>query len=460
MKNVYFDTNELDNRAVSEFGISQEILMENAASAIEKLVRKKLQKGRKILALCGGGNNGADALCALRKLSGDYECYALMLGQNQNEINQKQANIAKTAGVRIVSELVLVDCYIDGIFGTGLNKELNLQICEILEKVNKIKTLKIAVDIPTGIYKDGKVGKMAFKADWTMTMGALKAGLFGDLAKDFVGKIKFTNLGLCKDKFQTQSDMFLLTKKDLLLPKRKKKNANKGEFGHLYIVSGEMSGASQIAGLCAYRIGVGLVSLVSEQKITNLNPVLMQKKTLKGAKFVLCGQGLGEKNIDFNELYDKSCVIDADMFYKKEILNLLTNNTNLILTPHPKEFSALLKNCEIADVGISDIQENRFLLAKKFSEKFGCVLVLKGANTLIASAGKIYICDKGSQSLAKGGSGDCLAGIIAGLLAQGYTPLNSAINGVLIHALVAKKVSKKNNFSLISTDIIKGLKWL
>lgn len=460
MKNVYFDTNELDNRAVNEFGISAEILMENAASAIEKLVRKKLKKGSKILALCGTGNNGADALCALRKLSGDYKCFALMLSQNQNELNKKQSDIARLAGVSFISELALVDCYIDGIFGSGLNKELEPQICKFIEFVNGKKALKIAVDIPSGIYKNGNIGKVAFRADYTVTMGALKLALFSDLAKDFVGKIKIANLGICKTNFQTNADMFLLEKKDLILPKRTKKNTNKGDFGHLYIVSGDMSGASQIAGLCAYRVGVGLVSLVSDKKIANLNPVLMQKKSLNGAKFILCGQGLGDKNIDFCEFYDKSCVIDADMFYKKEILELLTNNDNLILTPHPKEFSALLTNCKLTDVSVSEIQKNRFLFAKKFSEKFGCVLVLKGANTLIAQNGKIYICDKGSQALAKGGSGDCLSGIIAGLLTQGFSLLNSAINGVLIHAIVAKKITKKNNFSLISTDIIKGLKWL
>ena len=215
MKNVYFDTNELDNRAVSEFGISQEILMENAANAVEKLVRKKLKKGSKILALCGSGSNGADGLCALRKLSGDYECFALMLSEKQNKISQKQANAAKIANVKFISKLGLADCYIDGIFGSGLNKENDPEITKIIKTINKTNAVKIAVDIPSGIFKDGNIGKVVFQADYTVTMGALKSALFSDLAKDFVGKIKVANLGLSEKNFQTKSDTFLLTKKDL-----------------------------------------------------------------------------------------------------------------------------------------------------------------------------------------------------------------------------------------------------
>ena len=459
MKNVYFDTNELDNRVVSEFGISQEILLENAGGNLERLVRKKLKKGSKILALCGTGNNGADALCALRKLSGDYECYALLIGEKQNKLNQKQANTAKIANVKFVSKLGLADCYIDGIFGTGLNKELDPELCKILKTINKTNALKIAVDIPSGIYKDGKIGKIAFEADYTMTMGALKAGLFSDTAKDFVGKIKVANLGLSEKNFQNNSDMFLLTKDDLNLPFRKTQNTNKGEFGHTFLIAGDMLGAAQIAGLAASAIGSGLVSVVSEEPLVNLNPLLMQKKSLQGAKVVVCGPGLGNKKVDLAQLKDKICVIDADLCYNKEVIELLSKNENIVLTPHPKEFVSLLKLANIADVSVSELQENRFKYAKMWSEKFKSVLVLKGANTIIAQNSQIYISNLGSCALAKGGSGDVLAGIIAGLLAQGYTPLDAATNGVLAHALSAKKF-KQNDYSLNSLDIIKGLKWL
>ena len=459
MKNVYFDTNELDNRAVNEFGISAEILMENAAAKIEKLVRKKLKKGSKILALCGTGNNGADGLCALRKLSGDYECYAFVIGEKQNKICQKQANSAKMANVKFVSKLGLADCYIDGIFGSGLNKELDPEICKIIKTINKTNAFKIAVDIPSGIYKDGNIGKVVFQADYTVTMGALKLALFSDLAKDFVGKIKVANLGLSAKNFQSKSDMFLLTKKDLNLPFRKKQNINKGDFGHTFVITGTMSGAAQIAALAANAIGSGLVSIVSDEPLVNLNPILMQKKSLDNAKVVLCGCGLGEKNINLDELTDKICVIDADLCYKKEIINLVEKNENLVITPHPKEFVSLLKLANLCDVSISELQENRFKYAKLWSEKFKGVLVLKGANTIIAQNSQIYISNLGTPNLAKGGSGDVLAGIIAGLLAQNYTPLEAATNGVLAHALAAKNL-KSNSYALNSLDLIEELKWL
>ena len=147
------------------------------------------------------------------------------------------------------------------------------------------------------------------------------------------------------------------------------------------------------------------------------------------------------------------------MCYEKDIINLLSKNENIVLTPHPKEFVSLLKLANIADVSVSHLQENRFKYAKMWSEKFKGVLVLKGANTIIAQNSQIYISNLGTSNLAKGGSGDALAGIIGGLLAQSYTPLNAAINGVLAHSLSAKN-AKFNDFTLNSFDIIKGLKWL
>ena len=219
-----------------------------------------------------------------------------------------------------------------------------------------------------------------------------------------------------------------------------------------------MSGAAQMAALAAHAIGSGLVSVVSDGPL-NLSPILMQKSSFNAARVVVCGCGLGERKIDLAALRGKSCVIDADLCYESEILSLLNANSNLILTPHPKEFCSLLKIAGIADLSVSELQERRFELARAWSEKFSGVLVLKGANTLIAQAGVIYVCDKGSAALAKGGSGDVLAGLIGGLLAQGYSPLQASICGVLAHALAARAFAK-NSYALNPLDLIEEVKWL
>ena len=546
MKKIFFSTEELDARASAKFGLGEQILMENAAGRIESEIRKRLKKGSRILALCGGGNNGADAMAALRKLSGDFSCTALCVLENRSAAGKFQADAAQAAGVKFIGiasakddcghvedasskdacahesaggfslkgaseprregeslsgadisgggdklcakftgakfeiagrgdecsnlggecgepsvlhdEITSADCIIDGIFGSGLNKPVSAEICEILSITNSTKSLKIAVDIPSGIDKLGRILGGAFCADLTIAMGALKLALFSDGAKDYVGRIKVANLGISRSNFEGRSEYFLLQKSDLKLPLRRKQNTNKGDFGHTYVVSGQMSGAAQMAALAAHAIGSGLVSVVSDEPL-NLSPILMQKSSFNAARVVVCGCGLGERKVDLAALRGKSCVIDADLCYKREILSLLNANSNLIITPHPKEFCSLLKIAGIADLSVSELQERRFELAQAWSDKFSGVLVLKGANTLIAQAGIIYVCDKGSAALAKGGSGDVLAGLIGGLLAQGYSPLQASICGVLAHALAARAFAK-NSYALNPLDLIEEVKWL
>ncbi|QKF85351.1 carbohydrate kinase, YjeF-related protein [Campylobacter blaseri] len=436
--------------------------MENAASGIEKEIRKNLTRNSKILAVCGGGNNGADGICTLRKLAKDYECYLLLVSDKLNEMTKFQLSIAKSCGIKIVDridEIDEYDCYIDAIFGSGLNRDLEPRIYEVINTINAKKGLKIAVDIPSGINKFGQINNIAFKADVAITMGALKLALFLDEAKDFVGKIKVVNLGVSRANFETQTNYFLLTKNDLKLPFREKKNSNKSDYGHLYIVCGEMKGAAEICAMSAVSIGAGLVSLVSNENIENLSPIIMQKSSFANAKTIVCGCGLGNHHLNLKELIDKNVVIDADLFYKDEILDLITKNENLVLTPHPKEFVSLLKICGIVDVSVTKLQKNRFEYAKLYSKNYDNVLVLKGANTIIAYKEKLYIMPCGDSRLSKAGSGDALAGIIGGLLAQNYTPLNAAINGVLAHALSIKKC-RYNSYAITPFDIIEGIKCL
>lgn len=458
MKKIFLQTSDLDKNASENLGISELILMENAASKIEQIIRKKIKKHSKILAICGSGNNSADAICTLRKLSGDYECYVYFTSQNLHEIPKLQFEIAKKVGVKETLNLEdNYNCIIDGIYGAGFKGEMNDKILSLIENINQKKALKIAVDIPSGINSSGQISQNAFKADMTVCMGALKIALFSDIAKDFVGKIVVANLGISRDKFEKQSDINLLEKSDMFLPLRKHKNTNKGNFGHTYVISGDMSGASEIAALSANAVGSGLVSVVGE--IKHISPIIMIKKSLKNAKVVVIGCGLGKKEVNFDELKDNILVIDADMCYKPETITLLKQNPNFIITPHPKEFSSLLKLGNLAEVSTDEVQLNRFKYAKIWSENFGGVLVLKGANTIIANNGKLFVMTKGTNALAKGGSGDVLAGIIGGLLAQNYTLLDASISGVLMHAYAAKKFNK-HSYSLNSFDLIKGLKCL
>lgn len=582
MKKLFLQSEFLDENA-RNLGLTSEILMENAASKIENIVRKKLKKGSKILAVCGKGNNASDAICALRRLSGDFSCVALILWDKLNEICEKQLKIAQNYGVKAFKlveiheeicqitslrtsaesnefckttnsakfafsgakidktsenfdqnldeflktkgnltqdfqekkelDLTKFECIIDGIFGSGFYGEMPKIVADLITTINHADALKIAVDIPSGVSKTGAVLQSAFCADLTIAMGARKIALYADGAKDFVGRIKLANLGVCADIFARDMgeitdkispnssknleqisanskaifreksqiltntntpfcDTFLLQKRDLILPLRHKQNTNKGDFGHVFIALGQMNGAGLIAANASHTMGAGRVSLVKLPlqngvcKVKNepqIPPILMQKNSFKGADVIIAGCGLGEAKFDLNLLTNTRCVIDADLCYKSEILEILCGENGVIITPHPKEFCALLKNADIAEVSVREIQQNRFDFARKFSTKFHATLVLKGANTLIANKGEIYVMAHGTSALAKGGSGDALCGVIGAYLAQGFSPLSSAINGTLAHALAAKKALKKmriNDYALDADDIIKGLKWL
>ncbi len=470
MKKLFWDTAELDARAVSEFGLSTEVLMQNAANALANAVRtrfkKTSKKRRKILGVVGSGNNGADVLAALRLLSGKFDCFTLLASDKQNEISKIELTRALKCGVNLISNLTKsgeFDCIIDGIFGTGLSRELEARTINLINLLNEKSAYKLACDIPSGLDKNGVSQGAVFRADTTVTMGALKLALYSDFAKDFVGRVKVANLGFSRELYETGTSFYKLGKSDLNLPFRVKQNANKGDFGHAFVVSGEKCGAARIAGLAALTIGAGLVSVVGEN--LNIEPVLMQSERITPKMRVgAVGMGLGEldeaqKDELFSELKTKDAlVIDADLCYEPRTLELL-NSEKIVITPHPKEFASLLELANLGKFDTGEVQKNRFKLAQIFSRNFKCVLVLKGANTLIAQGGEVYVMTHGSAALAKGGSGDALSGIVVGLLAQSYDSLNAAISGTLAHALASRKI-KINDYALTAADVIKGLKCL
>ena len=464
MKNLYLDTRVLDERAGEKFGLSEELLMENAAAAIANFIRNKFKKGVRVLGICGAGNNGADVLCALRMLEGEFECEFILASQNLKPLATKQLERAKFAGVReskdVESSLNSVKCLIDGLFGSGLNRNLDEKHVELISKINASPAYIIACDVPSGLNSEGKVLGACVKADITITMGARKLALYSDMAKDYVGKIKLATLGISTQNYECKSDYHLLEKCDLILPNRKNQCVNKGDFGHAFIISGEHIGASKLCAKAAFAFGAGLVSVIGEQGLNLPTHIMQASKISEKMNAGALGMGLGKRGVEKLEvqfLKGKKLVLDADIFYNPKVLDLLSENC--VLTPHPKEFCSLLKICKMADIDVQTLQENRYAYTKAWSEKFKAVLVLKGANTIIAKDGQIYVMPYGKSALAKGGSGDVLSGLVLALLAQGYEPLNAAISATLAHALSLRNFDK-NSYALEPTDIIKGVKCL
>jgi hydroxyethylthiazole kinase-like uncharacterized protein yjeF len=460
---VYKSLDDHDLAATSRYGISTEILMENAARGVYEFLKENSLIGKKTLIVTGGGNNGADGL-ALARMIPNVAVFAAM--EPKSELCKAQFERAKKLDVAFVDRCEGYEVIVDTILGSGATKELGGELKELVEHLNSQKAIKVAVDIPSGVRYKMQKDDTAFAADFTVTLGAYKESLYGDYAKEFVGGVLLKELGLPAQKY-TQGfahSSYLLEKSDLKTPIRNKKNCNKGDFGHLCIVGGEMIGASVIAAKTALRLGVGLVSVTARDNLL-LEPQIMVSNSMpKGANTLLIGQGLGNA-FDESEILGlvrtaKNCVCDADIFKKECLKDILEIEQDTVLTPHPKEFCSLLKIVMDIDVSIEELQQDRFGFAALFCEKYkNKTLVLKGANTLIAKNGEIFIMPYGSQVLAKGGSGDALAGAIAALLAQGYAPLEAAKNGSLAIALSAAGYEGAN-YSMNIDDLIDGLKWL
>ena len=459
MKLVFKEVNSLDEKCYRTYYLNKEILMENAAYSIKKHIDNYNGDKKKILIVCGKGDNGADGITLARMLYLDYDVKLYLAHKLESDISLLQLKRANALGLKTACEIMDSDIIVDCLYGSGLKGKLNKDI-ELIKKINSIKAYKIACDIPSGISSDGSISDEVFKANITITMGALKLSLFGDKAKDFIGEIEVSNLGISNKAYEDKSDIYLLEESDLLLPTRNTQNSHKYSYGHSMILSGELFGAGLLSAKASLSFGCGAVSILKNKDILKYDESIMYKNDIpSNISAIVFGMGLGkykDSYIDMVLKMDKPLVIDADMFYEKRILEFLTRS-NIVLTPHPKEFISLLKISNIADIGVDELQENRYLWVEKFMQKYSNVcLLLKGANSIIAYKDKMYINTTGSSKLSKAGSGDVLSGLIVSLLSQGYSTIKSAINSSLAHSLASKKVPK-NNYALNPNDIIKEI---
>ncbi|GAA9229783.1 NAD(P)H-hydrate dehydratase [Helicobacter pylori] len=464
MLSVYEKVNALDKRALEKFNLSEDILMENAAMALERAVLQNASLGAKVIILCGSGDNGGDGYALARRLVGRFKTLIFEMKPAKSPMCQLQKERAKKVGVVIKTweeknEDLECDALIDCVVGSNFKGELEPFLN--FESLSQKARFKIACDIPSGIDSKGRVDKRAFKADMTISMGAIKSCLLSDRAKDYIGELKVGHLGVFNQTYEIPTDTFLLEKSDLKLPLRDKKNAHKGDYGHAHILLGKHSGAGLLSALSALNFGSGVVSVQAlECEITSSNKplelVFCENFPNPLSAFAL---GMGLENIpkDFNKWLELApCVLDAGVFYHKEVLQALEKE--VVLTPHPKEFLSLLKLVGI-NISMLELLDNKLEIARDFSQKYPkVVLLLKGANTLIAHQGQVFINILGSVALAKAGSGDVLAGLILSLLSQNYTPLDAAINASLVHALASLEF--KNNYALTPLDLIEKIKRL
>ena len=460
MQKLFDEVGSLDKRCYDEFGLSEDILMEHAANGMAEYIRVNFKRDSKILIVCGSGNNGADGMALARVLHVEYEVCMFYVKEPKSPMAILQNSRAHSIGLKVAIELNECDVIVDAVYGTGFRGEFHYEAKAVMQTLNRSNAFKIACDIPSGINSDGQCEKDTFVADISLTMGALKKSMFLDEAKEFVGEIKVLDLGINRDIYETKSSWNLLDKEDMRLPYRTKKNSHKGTYGHLALTCGEKSGASVMSAIAALKFGSGLVTLVGFKELNTPNSIMHSHILPSNTTALAIGMGLGDEfsAVELDTFLDNSLplIADADIFNMK-IIGTILERENSVITPHPKEFVELLKRVGIADINVEELQKNRFKYVEIFCKKYLHVtLLLKGSNVIIGRGGEFFINTFGTQSLAKGGSGDVLSGLVGALLAQGYEVLDATITASLAHTSLVNNY-KGADFSLTPEDLIAGI---
>ncbi|HFS82708.1 MAG TPA: NAD(P)H-hydrate dehydratase [Epsilonproteobacteria bacterium] len=467
MQRVFDNCYAMDRRCYAEYGLTEDILMEHAAEGMAVYIREYFSEGSTLLIVAGMGNNGADGIVLARLLHARYDVRLVLPFGVKSAMARLQLERAKKIGVvpadRIDTGAKSVDLLVDALFGAGLNRELDQESQAIVAQMNQIEAFKIACHMSTGISESGEIVPVAFRGDLTITMEALKESLYLDEAKAYTGVITCVELVVDRSLYVMQSDTFVLEQEDMHLPTRRSKGTHKGSFGHAVLFCGEKEGASVIAGSAALRFGAGLTTLVVREHVL-VPPFLMTATSVpETATALAIGMGMGDffgREFIRNSILQSSVplLLDADSFYSRELLSVLEQpDRPLVLTPHPKEFASLWEITMGEALSVTEIQKHRFALVRKFSERYPqAVLLLKGANMLIAHQKKVWINPLGSSRLSKGGSGDVLSGLIVGLLAQGYRAKEAAITASLALAEATRQY-EGSSYSMLPTDLVEAV---
>lgn len=489
---------QCDGNTIQHFGVPSLVLMERAALAVVSHILKKVPKGGSALILCGNGNNGADGLAIARLLHQQGIRVSVVQttdnGKRSQE-NKMQCQILHTYGIPVGSQFPVeepgplsagnsktYDCIVDALFGVGLSRPLQGADAQWIAAANRMDGYKVAVDMPSGVSSDsGKAYEPCFAADLTVTFAYQKIGqlLYPGCAK--CGVVKTALIGITDESWlESRPSCYLTEPSDLKkLPKRPS-YSNKGTFGKVLVVAGSkgMAGAALFCAQAAYRSGCGLVKVCTpEENRAPLQTLLPEAilltlseqewkpepilEALAWADAVVLGPGIGtgEQACRLVELVlchaSAPVVIDADglnvLSMQKDLLQRVP--AGCVITPHLGEMARLTAKA------VPQIQEELLPAAREFATRHKLVCVLKDARTVTALPdGTAYINTAGCSAMAKGGSGDVLAGILAGLVAQGMPVQEAAPLGVYVHGLAGEAAAAKTGaYSVLARDLADAL---
>jgi len=494
---------QYDEFAIHKWGIPSSVLMENAGRTTYRLTKELyLTEKKRLLIVCGRGNNGGDGFVVARyALRDGYETVVALLGRMKDLKGDAALNMRLylSIGGRILEcpdninslkrQLANADIIIDAIFGTGLSKPVSGVEKKAIEEINSSQKPVIAVDIPSGL--DGTKGiplGSAINATHTFTYGYPKLGQILYPGAYHTGRLTVVDISLPEiaEKSLGIDGHIIDGQMVRRILKQRIPWSHKGTYGHVAVIAGSpgKTGAAHMASMAALKIGAGLVTLLIPARLNDIMEVKLTEvmtypvkdrgtgffmlssydeiiEVLKGKDVIIMGPGLSQNSETMElvrKLYTtvtKPFVIDADGInaFQRHTGIIKKAKGDAIFTPHPGEFS------RITGMSIHDINSDRVEAGRNFIKQYGATLVLKGARTIIFdSKGDIFINPTGNQSLAKGGSGDILTGLIGGILSQGYTPVEASILGTYLHGYIADSwIEEYTDMDLLACDMLNSL---
>ncbi|PWG62875.1 NAD(P)H-hydrate dehydratase [Sediminicurvatus halobius] len=472
---------ELDRRAIEDYGLPGEQLMERAGASAYRLLRRRFPDARRLLVLCGGGNNGGDGYVIARRAHQDGLEVTLCPLVPIERLKGSAAAAARGAGEQLeptafdAEHLAGADLVVDALLGTGLDRPVAGELGEVIAAVNAAGRPVLAVDVPSGLSaRTGAVLGVAVRAALTPTFIGLKQGLFTGDAPAYTGEVVFDDLQVPPGVYDAPAPVARLLGDGWLrdrLPPRER-TAHKGRFGHVLVVGGDhgMGGAARLAAEAAGRTGAGLVSVATRPAhvpaVLAARPELMVRGVEEGeslapllerATVLACGPGLGTGPWG-RALLAEALAAGLPLVLDADALSLLSAGMALpdgprVLTPHPGEAARLL------DTDTTSIQQDRFAATQEIARRYRAAVVLKGAGTVVADVERCAVCAAGNPGMASGGMGDVLTGVVAALLAQGLTAFEAAAAGALVHATAADRAAAAGGErGLLAGDLFAALR--
>lgn len=467
-------------------GVSTLQLMENAGKSVADEINHLFGSGTTVTIFAGTGRNGGDGMVAARHLSGrGFKITFRLIGSEQSirdisTLSNWKVLKAMSPSVNVTSHQdsttisnIDSEVVVDAMLGTGVHGRLRQPYLRAVQVVNSNPGFKIAIDVPTGIDSDtGEILGEAVRANLTVTLHALKKGF--RKAKQYCGEIKVADIGI-----PTEAATYAGPGDVEAISIHRKPDAHKGQFGRLLVVGGNemFSGAPTLVALAAYRTGVDLVIVaapeIAAQTIAASSPSIITLKLpgsnlstshlnllheqIEKASAIAIGPGLGSaketakavnKIVDHGICSKTPILIDADGLKALGVIKRRLFNESIVLTPHASEFES------VSGKPTSHELKARIHDVREFASKSGAVTLLKGHTDIISDGARVKLNRTGNPGMTVGGTGDVLAGVVAGLLAQRIETFRAAVAGAFVNGACGDLAEEQSGFHLTPTDLI------